>query len=563
MSNSVALLFTLLASSTLCIGIVPTPVIFTKSGTIRGEILETVWHSVPYSSFKGIPYAMPPLGNLRFKPPIPAQPWRGVLSVTKDPNTCPQVDINYGYIGDEDCLYLNVYTPETNFAPYMALKPVLVWIHGGAFVIGSSNSTQYGPDFFMEQDIVVVSVNYRLGAIGFLYMDHPEILGNAGLKDQVLALKWVQDNIAAFGGDPEQVTLAGQSAGSSSVLLHSLSEKSRNLYHRSIAQSGSPLAWLYHAPSDALESARELADYLDAFSTDPDELVRFFYNALAKDLVMGANEMDAMPAYVGLKFKPTKENAALAAPEDLFLTECPISLFATGNFKKHDMILGYTSNEFVSFTGPIFAAVNTTNPIWSNLNPFFSPMYNAMSTILKGIAGTFSDFSFKGPIDFQQRLLALYNKDHPIYYYMLSYTSQYLTHVVDEGVPIKSGTGHNDDVDMLFYVSTLNTPKDPENPYNKFKLKMVSLWANFVKYGDPTPVNANPINGVVWEPSGREGWLLNIDEAPAMMHRNEVIKESILHTERIMYRILPRISGCNSIFQPISYDTLFPSRSIF
>src|SRR5450631_4066683 len=191
-------------------------------------------------SFKGIPFARPPLGTRRFAPPEPAALWSGVLDATDYRSACPQLS-RFGLTDasdDEDCLYLNVTVPASTHASTKK-TPVLVWIHGGAYVGGSSNL--YPLDYLSRKgQLVVVSVNYRLGVLGF--MSHPSLPaahnGSLGLEDQREALRWVKRNIAAFGGDPANVTLAGESAGAASVCMQLIAvEESRGLFQKAIIQS--------------------------------------------------------------------------------------------------------------------------------------------------------------------------------------------------------------------------------------------------------------------------------------------------------------------------------------
>jgi para-nitrobenzyl esterase len=191
-------------------------------------------------AFKGIPFARPPLGERRFAPPEAAVSWSGVLDATEYRSACPQLS-RYGLTDasdDEDCLYLNVTVPAAPRAS-KAKRPVLVWIHGGAYVGGSSNL--YPLEYLSRSgDLVVVSVNYRLGVLGFI--SHPALPaahnGSLGLEDQREALRWVKRNIAAFGGDPANVTLAGESAGAASVCMQLLAvEESRGLFQKAIIQS--------------------------------------------------------------------------------------------------------------------------------------------------------------------------------------------------------------------------------------------------------------------------------------------------------------------------------------
>ncbi|KAG5861540.1 hypothetical protein JTB14_015720 [Gonioctena quinquepunctata] len=219
-------------------------VVEVSEGKLRG-CEKTNYDGELIVAFLGIPYAKPPVGELRFKAPQPPEPWQGIKDATKVGNKCVQIDIesvSHSVSGSEDCLNLNVYTKEIPQGTSL-LKPVMVWIHGGAFVLGSNDPKSFGPAFLMTKDIVLVVINYRLGFLGFLSLDDPslDVPGNAALKDQALALKWVQKNIKHFGGDPNNVTIFGESAGGTSVHYHVLSPHSKGLFHKAICQSGDAL----------------------------------------------------------------------------------------------------------------------------------------------------------------------------------------------------------------------------------------------------------------------------------------------------------------------------------
>jgi para-nitrobenzyl esterase len=195
-------------------------------------------------SFKGIPYAAPPIGDLRWRPPQLAHKWSGIRDADRFGNDCTQIPVSWDDTPpttqpSEDCLYLNVWRPHA-----AARLPVLVWIHGGGFVNGASSAALYDGAHFAKDGIVFVSINYRLGRFGFfahpaLTAEHPdEPKGNYGYMDQIAALRWVHDNIAAFGGNPDQVTIMGESAGGASVLMLLNAPGARGLFARAIAQSG-------------------------------------------------------------------------------------------------------------------------------------------------------------------------------------------------------------------------------------------------------------------------------------------------------------------------------------
>ena len=219
----------------------------TKSGSLMGFTVRELGH--PVSVFLGIPYAKPPIGRLRFAKPKPITAWKGLRDASRFGHQCIQFKPNSTrtpWISSEDnmsedCLTLNIWSPEGASSSGEDRHPVMVWFHGGAFFSGSTDLPIYdGRTLAALGQVVVVTVNYRLGVYGFLDARSTRAPGNQGLHDQVTALQWVKENIRNFGGDENQVTIFGQSAGAISVGLHYLSPLSRNLFRRGILQSGSP-----------------------------------------------------------------------------------------------------------------------------------------------------------------------------------------------------------------------------------------------------------------------------------------------------------------------------------
>ncbi|MBO9533991.1 MAG: carboxylesterase/lipase family protein [Solirubrobacteraceae bacterium] len=262
------------------------PVLEISSGFIRG-IRRPETGSLRFS---GIPYAAPPVGALRFAAPTPAEPWTGVRDATEIGFAAPQYPgripkrlaavVAARRSRSEDCLTLNVDTPALDGPP----RPVVVWIHGGGFTTGTSGLYD-GSRLATDGDVVVVSVNYRVGGLGFVDFGSalggdPRIASNLGLRDQIAALEWVRDNVAAFGGDPERVTIAGHSAGAGCVAALLTSPAARGLFHGAIAQSGA--LTLTTDAEDAERAAHEVLGRLDLSRDRADELWRLPASAIVR-----------------------------------------------------------------------------------------------------------------------------------------------------------------------------------------------------------------------------------------------------------------------------------------
>lgn len=231
----------------------------TTLGAIKGLEMETRLGN-KFWSFRGIRYAESPVGELRFQNPQPVRAWKPqIFNATQDGPMCPQITETRRAMLSEDCLRLNVYTKSLNSSQH--LRPVIVYLHPGGFYLFSGISLDAGAQNFLDRDIVLVTLNYRLGSLGFLALGNEQAPGNMGLKDQVMALRWVQQHVEKFGGDPSSVTLWGYSAGAMSVGLHMMSPMSKGLFHKAIMQSGSPLAQFRYS-SNQMELAERQAKLL-------------------------------------------------------------------------------------------------------------------------------------------------------------------------------------------------------------------------------------------------------------------------------------------------------------
>ncbi|XP_010817895.1 acetylcholinesterase isoform X7 [Bos taurus] len=316
----------------------PELLVMVRGGRLRG--LRLMAPRGPVSAFLGIPFAEPPVGPRRFLPPEPKRPWPGVLNATAFQSVCYQyVDTLYpGFEGtemwnpnrelSEDCLYLNVWTP---YPRPSSPTPVLVWIYGGGFYSGASSLDVYDGRFLTQAEgTVLVSMNYRVGAFGFLALPGSrEAPGNVGLLDQRLALQWVQENVAAFGGDPTSVTLFGESAGAASVGMHLLSPPSRGLFHRAVLQSGAPNGpWATVGVGEARRRATLLARLVGCppggAGGNDTELVACLRARPAQDLV--DHEWRVLPQESVFRF------SFVPVVDGDFLSDTPEALINAGDF---------------------------------------------------------------------------------------------------------------------------------------------------------------------------------------------------------------------------------------
>ncbi|KAJ8674900.1 hypothetical protein QAD02_010686 [Eretmocerus hayati] len=482
-----------------------------QEGILYGMELRTPKHSMSYSAFRGIPYAKPPVRNLRFKPPQKIDYWAEPLYALSDSEMCIQVVPRTKKLeGSEDCLYLNVFTPHTRFNG-VPLKPVMVWIHGGSFNSGNSGRFYFGPDYLVEEDVIVVTFNYRLGPFGFLNLYHEDALGNAGLKDQNMVLRWVKKNIINFGGDPDRITIFGQSAGAVAVDLHVLSDMSVGLFQQSISMSGSPLClpWGFQTPADATNSALKLATNLGIGAYNKDQVLQQLLRIPAASIINATRFLDT-----SMPFRPTLENPTLARNQQKFLTECTLTKYHRGNFSKGAHLMGFTSDEVVSFIPD--DKIELAKTLDSTMDLLQTDGWFPVEEIL-GMKSTtptdktvqvLSDILFKLGIDSKQKLFAANNGDHPVYYYVFSFDPEYSAHK-DDGYKL-AGAAHGDDLPYLFFQPFLDLPLDYPR-LKQARRQMVRMWTNFAKFGNPTPHGRfDQLLNVTWPISDISGLHLNI-----------------------------------------------------
>ncbi|XP_060693544.1 carboxylesterase 5A-like isoform X2 [Hemiscyllium ocellatum] len=325
------------------------PVVRIEGGLIRGEQQEVEGIPRAVFGYLGIPFAAPPVGALRFAPPKKPEPWTGIRNVTSHPPMCLQkvrkrLEL-FPVPASEDCLYLSVYSPVHPSQQNSSL-PVMVWIHGGAFILGKS-SIFHGTALAGYGNVIVVVIQYRISVAGFLSTGDEYARGNFGFLDQLAALQWVQRNIREFGGNPGSVTLFGQSVGSLSVSLHTLSPLSTGLFHRAILQSGSSLMPGL-APPVPTQLAQEVAQIAGCDSTQSQLLLHCLRNKTEEEMVQITTSLNELYQLI----------PALIV-DGHFLNDDPWKMFQRGQFQHIPILVGVTTEEVIgSLVHPEFGEEN-------------------------------------------------------------------------------------------------------------------------------------------------------------------------------------------------------------
>ncbi|KAF2351967.1 Carboxylesterase type B [Trinorchestia longiramus] len=491
----------------------------TDLGIVTGTLEFSVQPTTPpssgrrYYSFRGLPYAEPPVGELRWAPPQPLKGgWPGgTADGRRHKSFCPQYDHDQNkVVGSEDCLFLNVYTP---YLPgeNSRLLPVLVFIHGGAYTRGAASS--HGPQRLMTEDVVVVTMNYRLGVLGFLSDGTEELAGNYGALDQVTALQWVRAHISSFGGDARQVTLGGFSAGAGFVHLHLLSPLSKGLFHRAIMMSGSGnCQWSVQPHPDAVAAdlAQDLgcsagAGLRDCLRDKPvQDLLKFqtnrqryvYWPFLYRPVVDG-----------GLRDAPF-----LPAPVSELLNRPPASSVAVlGGSTRHEGILfalttilfsrnpGSASQVYdeatVYLLGSLWPNTTSTHDISRLLHSFYysTAAKDNLDELLQQMSEAMTDQLITSCIwDALEHLSA--STRAPVYTYLMTHhdpgspSFAFPLYRLAQELGIKSsllqaGVSHGDDVILLF--SFPHNQVEPGPRDQQMSAILTNMWANFIITGSP------------------------------------------------------------------------------
>ncbi|KAF2353331.1 Carboxylesterase type B [Trinorchestia longiramus] len=509
-----------------------------NQGHVRG-VREEAFNGKEFYSFRGIPFAKPPLGHLRFQPPQDPDMWEEVLVGDKDPPICAQLDlvslISHGtpeFVGAEDCLYLNVFSPMPQVDD-TALLPVMVFIHGGAFQHGAAS--EYQPYALMAKDIVLVVIQYRLNTLGFLSTEDDEAPGNMGILDQVAALSWVQKNVVGFRGNPLQITIFGESAGAASVHFQLLSHASLGFFHRAILQSGNALTSWSHTTNHR-QVAYHMAKLLKCGTSsevetpekcEMDEENPFQYESCVVDQLPTSAVLECLRqapvqplVELTVMFYQLGTFPLLMSPrvDKNILMKDPFQLVKEGRSKKVDIMIGVTKDEGSIWSKQIFAnegmrsalrfkfeekapllldfGVGDVAPINQSVSIFDFYVGNADFDIesLDNLTAMLGDRFIWYPIDSLTHYLArdevAQRKGKKLYVYQFDYLSKTRKpSFFDYGFG-KHYTAHAEELVYLFdtpyghpwFPSPLETEADIA-----VRDAMVEMWTNFARTGNPTP----------------------------------------------------------------------------
>ena len=451
-------------------GYSPGLVVRTADGWVQGKMSGTT------DEYLGIPYAAPPVGALRWAPPQPAAPWPGVRQATSFAPHCPQPPSAFGVAStSEDCLYLNVFAPGGGWDRNL---PVMVWVHGGSLLVGESDD--YDPAALLDHGVIVVTINYRLGALGFLadaalasYPGAPS--GNYGLEDQQAALRWVQRNIRGFGGDPRDVTLFGESAGGLSVLAQLVSPGARGLFQRAITESGT-----YNQTQQPLAAA-EAAGAVFAAKVGCASNTAACLRSLPVSTIVDNEDFAGYTPDVDGAVLPETVKAALAS----------------GQFSHVPVIIGTNHDEWRLFVamaeldgGPPVTAANYQAMIASTLGDLPTAAAAAIAaeypltsysspSVALGAVGT--DAIFACPALSAEESLSKYT---PTYAYEFNDENAPELYLAPVGFPY--GAAHETEVQYLFDLSNVAYPATLTAAQHQLARTMKRVWTNLAKYGAPS-----------------------------------------------------------------------------
>ncbi|XP_065226484.1 juvenile hormone esterase-like isoform X1 [Planococcus citri] len=518
----------------------------TKQGILKGEVSKSRSGRTFYT-FYGIPYAEPPVGKLRFQNPILAQPWEGIRDATVLPPSCIYHYFEAGVIGQEDCLYLNVYTPKiTN----ETLLPVMVLTFGGRFMYGDALPHRYGPHYLMDRDVILITFHYRLGILGFLSTEDETLPGNYGLKDGVAVLQWVQKYIADFGGDKDRVTIFGGSSGGMTTSLTLLSPLAKGLFHRVISQSGDPFS--FDLCYQGRLAAWKLGSMVDCTGDDvktSDDLVKCLKSIPAEELASHNNDFFTHGIMIpSMPWSPIIESENVPGA---FLVDDPTKLIQRNS--DIPWMMGMNSDEggmmalFQYFRPDCTALLDELNENYKELFPlifgygchvkdperldFITETYkkhyfgeNNISQDAYGFSKMFSSLKY---LWFTKKSMALYQGPKYFYYYDHKNEESFAKTMIPNA-SVEFGVIHGDELISLFNWSSEITPvtKGVDLIVSE---QMLDLWTNFAANGDP-----NYKDKRIWDPVESSNLNYLHIQGGTLQMKNEFMKEESEFLENIL-----------------------------
>ncbi|XP_062708045.1 acetylcholinesterase-like [Aedes albopictus] len=488
----------------------PRPTVEVRQGKLRG-ISTSLPNGSTYHYFKGIPYAKPPVGDLRFKPPVPLEKFdTALVDCAVDRSEFIQQNMYIPFIikGSEKQLHLNVYTPQLpELLGWNPNLPVMVFIHGGGYVHGSAWTFLHDPKHLVQEGVVVVVISYRLGPLGFLSFPSMGIAGNAGLKDQVMAFRWVKENINQFGGNPENVTVFGESAGSWSTYLHYLSPNSRKYFKRAICQSGVVCTDSFFQV-DPEKKARKLAKLLGYKGCSDDGVYETLMKAPAHLIVKYQHDVaddDEKKLPMNFLFRPVIEQIE---SEDSIITASPQQILKQTDTIDMPLITGCTNGEgilayfymrrknqidaFVTEPErlvPCYLRENSSlnlEDVGIQIKRFFFGSKKIRKSNNQHMRDLLSDNTFVTTTMINAELLAKYQPKVQHFHYRFTFHGRFSLFKRLQRTGQFQGACHGDDQFYIFDSPMLpNLPSDSDEV--KVRNHFVRLWTNFAKYGHPTP----------------------------------------------------------------------------
>ena len=481
-----------------------------KVKTEQGKVVGKTINGGKVRAFLGLPYATAPVGDLRWRAPQPAAKWKGDRDATKYGAHCAQGrvfdDMVFQDAGpSEDCLFLNIYTPAD--AKDKSKLPVMFWIHGGGFAGGASSEPRHNGDFLPLKGVVLITINYRLGVFGFLVTDelakeNNGVAGNYGLLDMVAALQWVKDNVGAFGGDPNNVTIFGESAGSFAMSTLMASPMAQGLFQKGIGESGAAFPSALNLGGQSVTERAEIDG-------------KWVAKLGVKDLA----ELRAMPTDKVLDAAKTKGQTGFAPVVDgKFLTEPVPDTYAAGKQAHVPLLAGWNADE-----GSFMGMRGMTVPQWKEMaTKLFA---DRAEEFLKLYPGDTDARALRSAIDFGSDQFIAFGTwkwleaqrktgDAPVYRY----------HFELAALPSKYHPGtfafHSDDIEYVF--GTLDTrPGETVRPEDRqLSEAMMTYWTNFAKTGDP---NGAAASGAAPNGAGLPTWPKYDTTDNSLIHLNSPI----------------------------------------